>query len=78
MNSAIENKSLPVVVRQKVKTVHEGSKWPEEIVIGDYFTNEKNIGRNDYFNEFLHKYQYQEVWSNEIFAILVPPGKAKN
>ena len=78
MNSAIENKSLPVVVRQKVKTVHEGSRWPEEVVIGDYFTNEKNIGRNDYFNAFLLKYQYQEVWSNEIFAILVPPGKAKN
>jgi hypothetical protein len=75
MNNAIENKPLPVVVRQKVKTAHEGSKWPEEIVINDYFTEEKNIGRNEYFNSFLQKYQYEEVWSNEIFAILVPKGK---
>ena len=75
MNNAIENKPLPVVVRQKIKTAHEGSRWPEEIVINDYFTEEKNIGRNDYFNSFLQKYQYEEVWSNEIFAILVPKGK---
>lgn len=72
MEKATEKRPLPVIVKQKIKTVHEGSKWPEEIV--DY--NEEDIarsaGRDLYLESFIEKHGYKEVWSNKVFSISVP------
>jgi hypothetical protein len=75
MEKATANKALPVIIKQNINTIHEGSRWPEEIVIDNYFNDERSLGRNTYFNEFLTRHQYKEIWTNEIFSIYLPPGK---
>lgn len=75
MEKATANKALPVIIKQNINTIHEGSRWPEEIVIDNYFNDERSLGRNTYFNEFLTRHHYKEIWTNEIFSIYLPPGK---
>jgi hypothetical protein len=66
-----EKKNLPVVVMQKIKTIGDGSMWPEKTLPSDYFTWEENLGRNKYMNEFLARNNYKEVWSDPYFKILI-------
>jgi hypothetical protein len=66
------NKTLPVVIRQKIATTGDASKWPEEIVDGDYFTDAQNIDRNIILDSFLNRNHYKEAWSNKAFKILIP------
>ncbi len=75
MQHAQRTLNLPVVVMQQIKTYHEGSSWPEQVVVGDYFTNERSAGRTAIINEFLKENAYQQVWTNGIFAIYLPPAK---
>jgi hypothetical protein len=75
MENARQTRPLPVVIRQKIKMAHEGGSWPEELVVGDYFTEDRNRSKNEFVTEFLSENKYREVWSNEAFSILVPPGK---
>jgi hypothetical protein len=74
MKHAQRSLNLPVVVMQQIKTYHEGSSWPEQVVVGDYFTNDRSAGRNAIFNQFLKDNAYRQVWTNGIFAIYLPPG----
>jgi hypothetical protein len=67
-----QKKVLPVVVMQKIKTIGEGSKWPEETLPDDYSKWDVNLGRNKYMNDFLVQNHYKEVWANQYFSILVP------
>jgi hypothetical protein len=75
MEKAAQTKPLPVVICQKIKNAHEGSRWPEEIAHYNAEDLERSAGRDAYLASFLEKQGYREVWSNEIFRILVPPGK---
>jgi hypothetical protein len=72
---AVKASGLPVVVRQKIWLVHEGSGWPEKTVDLGYEQAALNKGRDNTFNNFLNENHYREVWSNEVFAILIPPEK---
>lgn len=78
MDIAQRSLELPVVVSQNIKTYHEGSSWPETIVVGDYFTNERSAGKNEIFDAFLVKNGYKKVWSNTVFNIYLPPNKFPN
>ncbi len=77
MEKAIKKRPLPVIVRQKIKTVHEGSKWPEEIVNFNEEDIERSTGRDNYLREFIKLHNYKEVWSNKVFSILVTDMKTK-
>jgi hypothetical protein len=68
----LEKKVLPVVIMQTIKTVDDGSKWPEETLKTDYSKWEMNLGRNKYMNAFLADNNYKEVWSNQCFKIFIP------
>lgn len=68
-----EKKILPVVVMQTIKTIGDGSKWPEEALPEDYSKWDVNQGRNKYMNDFLANNSYKEVWSNRYFRIYIPP-----
>jgi hypothetical protein len=68
----VEKKNLPIVVMQKIKTIGDGSKWPEQTLPTDYSQWDENQGRNKYMNEFLTENNYIEVWTNGFFKILVP------
>jgi hypothetical protein len=63
---------LPPVIRQKIATVGDASKWPEETLAENYFLSERNLDRNRILDSFLLKNNYTEVWSNNAFMILVP------
>jgi hypothetical protein len=67
-----DKKVLPVVVMQTIKTIGDGSKWPEESLPTDYSKWDVNQGRNKYMNDFLKTNNYKEVWSNHYFKIFVP------
>ncbi|HEY4967767.1 MAG TPA: hypothetical protein VII28_15285, partial [Puia sp.] len=75
------SKNLPPVVRQKIATIGDASKWPEEILPGNYFKIERNLDKNNILDSFLLKNNYKEVWSNRVFMILIPdssaPGSSK-
>ncbi len=75
MQKAAQAKPLPVVICQKIKNAHEGSRWPEEIAYYNAEDLDRSRGKDEYLQAFLNKQGYREVWSNEIFRILVPPGK---
>lgn len=72
MEKATEKRPLPVIVKQKIKTVHEGSKWPEEMVNYNEEDIERSAGRNKYLESFIEKHGYKEVWSNKVFSISLP------
>ena len=68
---------LPVVVRQNIWTIHEGSGWPENIVELSPLQAPLNRERDLVFNSFLKDNGYTEVWTNKIFSIFIPPGLKK-
>jgi hypothetical protein len=68
---------LPVVIRQKIWMVHDGSTWPEIIFKGDNLQEPMSAGRNKVFNQFLQDNKYQEVWSNQVFSIMLPGINSK-
>jgi hypothetical protein len=79
MEKATQKRPLPVIIQQKIKTVHEGSKWPEEIVQYNEEDIERAAGRNLYLESFIEKHGYKEVWSNKVFSISIPgEGKESN
>jgi len=65
-------KRLTKKPKTKIKTVHEGSKWPEEIVNYNEEDIERSEGRNKYLESFIEKHGYKEVWSNKVFSISLP------
>ncbi len=70
------NKNLPVIVLQTASTlVDDASYWPQRKSSIDYLKHPTNIDRNKILEEFITDHNYQEVWSNSYFKILVPPGK---
>ncbi len=75
LNRAVGNQGLPVIVQQKIYTIHEGSGWPEDVVENSNLQGAVNDKRNLIFNNFLASNNYREAWSNNVFRILVPPGK---
>jgi hypothetical protein len=74
--SASRNKILPPVVMQKIATVGNDSKWPEEIQSGKYQENIYNLTRNQILDSFLVKNKYKKVWENIAFEILVPEDQS--
>jgi hypothetical protein len=70
------SRTLPPVIRQKIATIGDASKWPEEIAAGDYFKIERNLEKNIIMDSFLLKNNYKEVWSNKAFMILIPDRSA--
>jgi hypothetical protein len=73
LNSMQERSSkLPPVVMQKIATIGDASKWPEETMAGSYSKMERNLTRNYILDSFLKKNNYKEVWSNQDFKILIP------
>jgi hypothetical protein len=77
MQTAIEKSGLPVVIRQKIWMVHDGSTWPEKIFTGNNPQEPLSAGRNKVFNQFLEANKYHEVWSNQVFSILLPGSNHK-
>lgn len=69
------NKTLPVVIYQKIKSIGSGSDWPSAGSANDKEWEQTNKKRNDLINDFLAVNNYKEVWSNDVFRILTPPGK---
>jgi hypothetical protein len=67
--------TLPVVIRQKIKLTGDGSSWPEILPAENYFQFKRNLKKNAYFNEFLDRNNYREVWSSPYFEILIPQKK---
>ena len=70
------NSKLPVIVLQTASTlVDDASYWPLKRSQGDYMQNPTNIDRNRIMEKFMAENNYQEVWSNSYFKILVPPAQ---
>jgi hypothetical protein len=65
---------LPVVVKQKVKFTGFSSNWPSKEMYAKGW-DESNAKRDAHMNEFLSSHNYSEVWSNEVFSILVPAAR---
>jgi hypothetical protein len=73
LNSIFEkSRNLPPIIRQKIATIGDASKWPEEVLPVNYFTIERNLEKNKILDSFLKKNNYQEVWANKVFMILMP------
>jgi hypothetical protein len=66
------NRMLPAVIIQKIGTTGEASKWPEEILPGNYAENAANLDRNHILDTFLIKNNYKQAWENVAFKILLP------
>jgi hypothetical protein len=66
------NKMLPPVIMQKIGTIGNDSKWPEEIQPGNYEENVLNLERNHILDTFLVKNNYRKIWENVAFKILIP------
>ena len=77
MRAAIKKSGLPVVIRQKIWMVHDGSAWPEKIFTGNNPQEPMSAGRNKVFNQFLQDNKYREVWSNQFFSIMLPGINSK-
>ncbi len=75
MSAGIKKTGLPIVIRQKIWMVHEGSTWPETIFKGENLQDGLSKGRNEIFNQFLTSNRYYEVWSNQVFSILLPGSR---
>jgi hypothetical protein len=74
-SSVQRNKQLPDLIIQKIGTVGNDSKWPEEIQPGNYSVNELNLERNQILDTFLMKNNYKIAWENKAFKILLPVNK---
>ena len=77
MQTSIKKSGLPVVIRQKIWMAHDGSTWPEIIFKGDNPQEPMSAGRNKIFSQFLQDNRYHEVWSNQVFSILLPGINSK-
>jgi Dolichyl-phosphate-mannose-protein mannosyltransferase len=64
---------LPVIVRQLIKTTGEGSAWPEVKPAENYLNFKRTQAKNNILNDFIKKHNYNEVWNNGDFTILIPP-----
>jgi hypothetical protein len=67
-----ETKILPVVIMQRMKTIGASSNWPDPSPEDVSVYEKKNEKRDTYMNEFMEAHNYREVWSNNVFRILVP------
>jgi hypothetical protein len=67
-----KNRDMPVIVRQLIKTTGEGSAWPEDIPAENYLNFKRTQGKNKILEGFEKRHQYQRVWNNGEFEILVP------
>jgi hypothetical protein len=74
-DAVARTKELPVIIEQKIKTIGDGSDWPQTPLRIDEEWQKINEPRNNIFNEFLANNNYKEVWSSDIFRILIPPRK---
>jgi hypothetical protein len=73
INSVSERSNkMPTVIRQRIATIGDASKWPEVVLPGNYFETARNLDRNAVLDSFLNKNRYVEVWTNKAFEILVP------
>jgi len=79
LDSSFErNRILPAVIMQKIGTTGDASKWPEEILPGNYAENVSNLDRNLILDTFLIKNNYKQVWENVAFKILIPGKTNEN
>lgn len=74
-SAVIRTKELPVIIVQKIKTIGDGSDWPQNPLRTDEEWQKINEPRNNVLKDFLTSNNYKEAWSNDIFRILIPPGK---
>jgi Dolichyl-phosphate-mannose-protein mannosyltransferase len=73
LNSMTERSPvMPPVIMQEIATVGDASKWPEEIMPGDYLTSGRNLDKNTILDSFLVRNNYREVWANKVFKIMLP------
>ena len=70
-NTAKETGQLPVIIRQRIKTVGEAATWPDPPEEPDENWDQLNRERDEALEDFISRYEYQEVWKNEIFSILI-------
>jgi len=73
--TASQTGHLPVIIRQLIKTVDDASNWPDPPAKFDENWSKINEKRDQALDQFIQKHQYKEVWTNNIFSILVPAGK---
>jgi len=67
--STEEKDHLPVIIMQKVATnSHRGTHWPENSA-PEY--EQWNSVRNDILRQYITRYHYKEVWSNNAFRLFV-------
>lgn len=76
--TAAKTGKLPVIVRQLIKTVDDASSWPDTPVKSDEEWEHINEKRDQALIEFILKHNYQEVWANKVFSILIPPTENKS
>jgi hypothetical protein len=68
------NHTPPVVVRQKIQTIGDGSRWPEKLVTMEYSAWQVNAGRNRALDSYLEEKGYRVYWESPYFQILTPAG----
>ena len=66
---------LPVIIAQLKKTVGDASNWPDPPIHFDEGWAKVNEKRDQALKQFVDGNGYREVWRNEVFSILVPPGR---
>jgi hypothetical protein len=71
----LNNRQMPVIVRQLIKTTGDGSAWPETRPAQNYLTFSRTQGKNKILDEFIRRHNYKEVWNNGEFEILVAQNK---
>ena len=76
LQKSLVKSGLPVIVKQEIWTIHEGSGWPENIVELSPLEAPLNKLRDSTLNLFLSDHRYKKVWSNKIFSILVPENRS--
>src|ERR1700692_4868594 len=67
----LNNRQMPVIVTQLIKTTGEGSAWPETRPAQNYLAFKRTQGKNKILDEFIRRHNYKEVWNNREFEILV-------
>lgn len=74
----IDNKPLPVIVRDKSIFPNWSSYYPDwnNTEAKESFAHKNN--RIKYMNEYLDRHQYSVVWENEVFQLLLPPSKSNS
>lgn len=74
-NTVEKTGTIPVIVRQLIKTVGDASYWPNPPLEFDETWASINSKRDEALENFLREFGYREVWSNGVFAIYIPGGK---